>query len=593
MGTPRYFRHAVLSVLTVYLMWSASAGLAQQAPRKVDAALLRRAPAEEWLTVGRDQSETHYSPLKQIDSTNIAKLGLAYASDIDAPQGNIQATPIVANGTIYTSLAWGVITAADARTGKYKWKYDPELPRTGANRPGMCCGAVNRGVAIYNGKIYASLIFGKLVALDAESGKEVWSAQVTDPNTDMTITSAVRIVKGKVIVGTAGAEFGVRGFFAAYDTETGKQAWRFYTVPADPAKGYETPELREAAKTWIGTDWSNVRGGGTVWDGMAYDADADLLYIGTGNGSPWNRQYRSPGGGDNLYLCSILAVKPDTGKLVWYYQTTPGESWDYTSVQALMLADLKINGQTRKVIMQAPKNGFFYVLDRITGKLISAEPYTEVNWAKGIDLKTGRPIENPGVRYENGTTVEIAPGSGGGHNWQPMAFSPITNLVYIPGSVNSRMYHSTPTYAPEKGKQLSGVDMNDFAAGQSPAGARIANKGTFVKAWDPITQTARWSVQQTFSAGLLATGGNLVFVPTGNGTLLALTADKGEKVWESSPMPAGVTTPISYSLDGVQYVSVIAGRGGTGPTRLYTFKLDGTATMPAMPAPQTKGKQAK
>jgi quinohemoprotein ethanol dehydrogenase len=230
------------------------------------------------------------------------------------------------------------------------------------------------------------------------------------------------------------------------------------------------------------------------------------------------------------------------------------------------------------------------VLDRITGKLISAEPYTEVNWAKGIDMKTGRPIENPGVRYENGTTVEIAPGSGGGHNWQPMAFSPITNLVYIPGSVNSRMYHSTESYAPEKGRQLSGVDMNDFAAGQSPAGARISNKGTFVKAWDPITQTARWSVQQTYSAGLLATGGNLVFVPTGNGTLLALSADKGDKVWESGPMPAGITTPISYSLDGVQYVSVIAGRGGNGPTRLYTFKLDGNATMPLMPAPATKGK---
>jgi quinohemoprotein ethanol dehydrogenase len=240
--------------------------------------------------------------------------------------------------------------------------------------------------------------------------------------------------------------------------------------------------------------------------------------------------------------------------------------------------------------MQAPKNGFFYVLDRITGKLISAEPYTEVNWAKGIDLKTGRPIENPGVRYENGTTVEIAPGSGGGHNWQPMAFSPVTNLMYIPGSVNSRMYHSTPTYAPEKGKQLSGVDMNDFGAGVAPAGARISNKGTFVKAWDPVTQTARWSVQQTYSAGLLATAGNLVFVPTGSGTLLALTADKGEKVWESGAMPAGVTTPISYSLDGVQYVTVIAGRGGNGPTRLYTFKLDGNAAMPAMPAPATKGK---
>jgi PQQ-dependent dehydrogenase (methanol/ethanol family) len=285
-----------------------------------------------------------------------------------------------------------------------------------------------------------------------------------------------------------------------------------------------------------------------------------------------------------------LAVKPDTGRLVWHYQTTPGESWDYTSVQNLILADLRINGRDRKVIMQAPKNGFFYVLDRITGELLSAEPYTEVTWARHVDLKTGRPVENPGVRYENGTTVEVAPGSGGGHNWQPMAFSPQTGLVYIPGSVNSRMYHSTPDYVPQKGRQISGVEMNDFAAGVSPAGARITNKGNFVKAWDPVAQKQRWSVQQNFTAGLLATAGNLVFVPSGDGTLVAYSADTGEKVWQSAPMPAGLTTPISYALDGTQYVAVIAGRGGNGPTRLYAFKLDGTATMPALPAPAGKGK---
>jgi len=571
-------------VVLAPILWLTSQAFAQQATRKVDSSQLRRAPAEEWLSYGRDQAETHYSPLKQIDSANIGRLGLAFYTDLEAPQGNIEGTPIMANGTVYTSFAWGVISATDARTGKFKWRWDPEIPRTGANRPGMCCGAVNRGLAIYNGKIYASLIFGRLVALDAETGKEIWSTQTTDPNSDMTITGAVRVVKGKVIVGTAGAEFGVRGYFSAYDAETGKQAWRFYTVPGDPAKGYETPELKEAAKTWIGTDWKNVPGGGTVWDGMAYDPDADLLYIGTGNGSPWNRQFRSPGGGDNLYLCSILAVKPDTGKLVWYFQTTPGESWDFTSVQSMTLADLRINGRTRKVIMQAPKNGFFYVLDRITGEFISGKPYTEVNWASGLDAK-GRPIENPGVRYENGTTVEIAPGSGGGHNWQPMAFSPATGLVYIPGSVNSRMYHSSAEYAPQKGKQLSGVDMNDFAAGVSPAGARISNKGTFVKAWDPVKQEQRWSVAQTYSAGLLATGGNLIFVPGGDGHLVAYTADKGEKVWDST-LIAGISTPISYSLDGQQYVAVIAGRGGNGPTRLYTFVLDGKGTMPpaALPA---------
>ncbi|MEO8096354.1 MAG: PQQ-dependent dehydrogenase, methanol/ethanol family [Acidobacteriota bacterium] len=572
------------------LSWLVTSSVAQPTSRKVDGALLRRAPAEEWLGYGRDQAETHFSPLKQIDATNVARLGLAFAGDTDAPAGNIQATPIVANGVMYTSLPWGVLYAADARTGKFKWRWDPELPRTGPDRPGFCCGAVNRGMAIYNGKVYASLIFGRLVALDAETGKLVWSAQTTDTNTDMTITSAVRIAKGKVIVGTAGAEFNVRGYFSAYDAETGKMAWRFYTTPGDPSKPFEHAELKEAAKTWKGTDWSVVKGGGTVWDGMAYDADADLLYIGTGNGSPWNRQFRSPGGGDNLFLCSILAVKPDTGKLAWYYQTTPGESWDYTSVQSLILADLNIKGRNRKVIMQAPKNGFFYVLDRVTGEFISAEPYSEVTWAKGIDPKTGRPIENPGVRFENGTTVELSPGSGGGHNWQPMAFSPATGLVYIPGANNSRMYHSTPDFVPAKGKQITGVDMNNFAEGLSPAGARITNKGNFLKAWDPITQSARWSVPVAggFSGGVMATAGNLVFAPS-NDKLTAYSADKGEKVWEATLAP-GVATPMTYQLDGKQYIGVVAGRGSTqAPTRFYSFVLDGAAPMPELPKPPAKG----
>jgi quinohemoprotein ethanol dehydrogenase len=553
------------------------------------ALLWAQQPSVNWSGYGNDQAETHFSPLRQVTSENIGRLGLAFAADIDAPQGNIQATPIMIGGTIYTSLAWGVILAADARTGATKWRWDPDIPRNGEGRPNMCCGAVNRGVAFHNGKVFASLINGRLVALNANTGKLEWSTQTTDPATDMTITSAVRIVKNKVIVGTAGAEFGVRGYFSAYDTETGKQAWRFYTVPGDPKKPFEHPELEAASKTWIGTDWSKIPGGGTVWDGMAYDADADLLYIGTGNGSPWNRQFRSPGGGDNLYLSSILAVRPDSGKLAWYFQETPGESWDYTSVQNLILADLTIGGRARKVILHAPKNGFFYVIDRLTGEFLSGQPYTEVNWAKGLDAK-GRPIENPGVRYENGATVEIAPGSGGGHNWHPMAFSPVTGLAYIPGSVNSRMYHSTAEYAPQKGKQLSGVEMNDFAAGKSPDGARISNKGTFVKAWDPVAQKQRWSVPQAFSAGLLATGGNLVFVPGGNGSLIALNAATGEQVW-TAPLVAGISTPMTYSLDGVQYIAAVAGRGGTQPTRLYAFKLDGKAEMPPAPPPTpAKGK---
>ena len=574
MRSPSLLRYGIYGVFSVSLLWTASIGFGQLGARAVDSARLRQAPADEWLSYGRDQAETHFSPLKQIDATNVSRLSLAFTSDTESPAGNLEATPIVANGVVYTSLAWGVLYAADARTGKFKWRWDPEIPRTPEARPSMCCGAVNRGVAIYNGKIFASLINGRLVALDAETGKLVWSEQTTDPSSDMTITSAVRVVKGKVIVGTAGAEFANRGYFSAYDAETGKIAWRFYTVPGDPSKPFEHPELAEAAKTWTG-EWWKAGGGGTVWDGMAYDADADLLYVGTGNGAPWNRMYRSPGGGDNLYLCSILAVKPDTGKLVWHFQTTPGESWDYTSVQSLILADLNIGGSARKVIMQAPKNGFFYVLDRLTGEFISAEPYSEVTWATGVDPKTGRPIEAPGVRYPEGSVV-ISPGSAGGHNWQPMAFSPVTGLVYIPGSNNSRVYTSTPDFVPQKGKQVTGVQMNSFAEGISPAGARITNKGNFLKAWDPIAQKARWIVPQMGGfSGVLATAGNLVFAAS-DGRLTAFSADKGEKLWDG-PVAPGASTPITYSLDGKQYVGVLAGRGSAqAPSKFYSFALDGT-----------------
>jgi len=575
MRSPSLLRYGIYGVFSVSLLWAASIGFGQSGARAVDSARLRQAPADEWLSYGRDQAETHFSPLRQIDATNVSRLSLAFTSDTESSAGNLEATPIVANGVVYTSLAWGELYAADARTGR---RWDPEIPRTPEARPSMCCGAVNRGVAIYNGKIFASLINGRLVALDAETGKLVWSEQTTDPSSDMTITSAVRVVKGKVIVGTAGAEFANRGYFSAYDAETGKIAWRFYTVPGDPSKPFEHPELAEAAKTWTG-EWWKAGGGGTVWDGMAYDADADLLYVGTGNGAPWNRMYRSPGGGDNLYLCSILAVKPDTGKLVWHFQTTPGESWDYTSVQSLILADLNIGGRARKVIMQAPKNGFFYVLDRLTGEFISAEPYSEVTWATGVDPKTGRPIEAPGVRYPEGSVV-ISPGSAGGHNWQPMAFSPVTGLVYIPGSNNSRVYTSTPDFVPQKGKQVTGVQMNSFAEGISPAGARITNKGNFLKAWDPIAQKARWIVPQMGGfSGVLATAGNLVFAAS-DGRLTAFSADKGEKLWEG-PVAPGASTPITYSLDGKQYVGVLAGRGSAqAPSKFYSFALDGNTPTP-------------
>lgn len=369
----------------------------------------------EWLTHGRDYAETRFSPLNSIHAGNVKRLGLAWSFDTETTRG-LEATPLIASGILYSTASWSIVFALDARTGKLRWRWDPEVARSYGQR--ACCDVVNRGVALYEGRIFASVLDGRLAALDAASGKLLWQVQTTDPSQPYTITGAPRVVKGKVIIGNGGAEYGVRGYVSAYDAATGKLAWRFYTVPGDPSKSFESPAMERAAKTWKG-EWWKIGGGGTVWDAFAYDPSADLLYVGTGNGSPWDRNLRSPGGGDNLYLSSILALRPDTGELVWHYQTTPGDSWDYTAVQQMILTDLNIGGKRREVLMQAPKNGFFYVLDRRTGELLSADPFVKVTWAKGIDMATGRPVENPDARYEKGVQL-LWPGPLGGHNWQSM-----------------------------------------------------------------------------------------------------------------------------------------------------------------------------
>lgn len=386
-----------LRFLLLLAMFAAACTSSRQ-PRAVDDAALRDAAksSEEWLTTGRDYAETHYSPLAQIDASNVGRLGVAWTFDTGSFRG-LEATPLVSDGVLYATTSWSVVFALDARTGALRWRWDPQVDRAQGKR--ACCDVVNRGVALYQGKVYVGVLDGRLAALDARDGKVLWQVQTTDENEAYTITGAPRVVKGKVIIGNGGAELGVRGYVSAYDADTGQMAWRFYTVPGDPAKPFENPAMESAAKTWTG-EWWKFGGGGTVWDGMAYDPDADLLYVGTGNGSPWNRDVRSPGGGDNLYLSSILALRPDTGALAWHYQTTPGDSWDYTAVQPLLLADLTIEGRARKVILQAPKNGFFYVLDRVTGELISAEPFSRVTWASHVDKQTGRPVEAPGARYE-------------------------------------------------------------------------------------------------------------------------------------------------------------------------------------------------
>jgi quinohemoprotein ethanol dehydrogenase len=557
--------------------------LAQQsAPVVTTGALLNAAGnGTEWLSYGHDYAETHFSPLSQITTRNVKRLSLAWSTVTEAPQGTVEATPLMHNGVLYFSLPWNVMAAVDARTGQTKWRWDPEVAHD--HIQGLCCGPVNRGMAIYNGRVYAGLLDGRVVALDQETGKPIWSTQDTVPGGDTILTSAVRIVKGKVIVGSSGAEQAVRGYFSAYDVDTGKRVWRFYTVPGDPSKPFEHPELEMAAKTWNG-EWWKWGGGGTVWDAMAYDPDADILYVGTGNGGPWNQNIRSPQGGDNLFLASIIAVKPDTGKMVWYFQEVPGETWDFTATQPMILADLTIDGQARKVLMHAPKNGYFYVLDRISGKFISGKPFVKrMTWSMGLD-KNGRPIEAPGARYTT-NSIKIWPGAAGAHNWQPMSYSPITGLVYLPGNENSATYSPIPAaeFKFTPGRTNTGVAFG--GRGEIPETAYAVTQpevtGRFLVAWDPVKQQERW--RNVFGAGgpgggTMATAGGLVFM--GNS---AFDAETGEKLWEEPMLGDRPVSWISYMLDGKQYVSLLA--RSSPNNRLFTFTLDGGAAMPPVPPP--------
>ena len=437
---------------------------ASQAPYPDDQSLLQ-APAEEWLTYGRDHAGTHFSPVDQINVGNVDQLGLAWSYDLGAYPGQLEGTPLVANGTLYGTLTWSVVYAVDARTGEEKWRWDPLIPQQQyvtdsrgirhRRGPSLCCGPVNRGVALYEGKVYVGLLDGRLVALDADTGEEIWTVAVTSPQDDYSITGAPRVINGMVITGNSGSEFGVRGFVSAYDADTGESIWRTYTVPGDPSKPFESEALARAAETWYGS-WWRFGGGGTVWDGMAYDPELDLLYFGVGNGAPWPRDIRSPGGGDNLYLASIMAVRPSTGEYVWHYQTSPGDDWDYAATQPLILADLVIDGRERKVIMQAPKNGFFYVIDRVSGEFISGKPFAEVTWATAIDSETGRPIETPSARYGI-EGAQLSPGSDGAHNWHSTSWNPETGLVYLPGQETSRWYSVDPDFALQLGQPAFGM----------------------------------------------------------------------------------------------------------------------------------------
>lgn len=550
-----------------------------------------------WPGVGRTFEEQRFSPLRQIDDANVNRLGLAWVYDMGTKQGG-SATPVVVDGVMYVTGPWSIVYALDARTGEQLWRYDPRVDREDGAQ--SCCGVINRGVAVYRDKVYVGVFDGRLVALDRRSGGPVWEVNTNeDDQAPRTITGAPRVANGRVIIGHGGAEFGVRGYVTAYDADNGEQLWRFYTVPGNPDDGFENDAMARAAATWTG-EWWTQGGGGTVWDSMIYDPTTDVLYLGTGNGSPWNRRVRSPQGGDNLYLSSIVAVNARTGDYLWHYQTTPGDSWDYTATQPLMLASLEITGETREVIMQAPKNGFFYVLDRHTGELLAADTFTKVTWASHVDMTTGRPVETANARYEDGPQLAF-PSPFGGHNWHPMSYNPHTGLVYLPHQQVPWVYSDDEQYQAKPGAVFNlGLKWPDFPEDPELLQQVLPMiKGSLI-AWDPVTRQKVWEAEYPtiWNGGTVTTAGNLVFQGTPTGQLYAYRADTGEQVWQYDVGVGIVAAPAVYAIDGEQYLSVLTGVGGAlariaGPfasaynarhdNRVYTFKLGGTATNPPLP----------
>ncbi len=564
----------------------------------VSQATILAADSSGWVTHGGTYAEQRHSPLAKVNSDNVSDLGLAWSYDLDSSRG-IETTPIIHDGIMYATSTWNIVHAIDARTGDAIWSFDPDVDKAQAAKG--CCDAVNRGVAIWGDRVYTATIDGRLIALDAKTGDVAWDIQTVDKTYPYTITGAPRIIKGKVIIGNGGAELGVRGYFSAYDADSGDMLWRFYTVPGNPADGFENDTMKMAAETWTGEYWK-AGGGGTAWDSMAYDPDLDLLYVGVGNGAPWNHAIRSPEGGDNLFLSSIVAVKPDTGEYVWHYQTTPAETWDYTATQHMILADLDIDGTTRQVIMQAPKNGFFYVLDRATGEFISANNFVPINWATHVDPATGRPVENPDARYSGKAPHLQLPGPLGAHNWHPMAFSPDTGLVYIPAQEAPWIYGDKADYTQRDNTWNTGTDFDLAVLPTDKAMFRALRsmvKGRLL-AWDPVKQEEAWAFEHNgaWNGGILSTGGNLVFQGTADAHFAAYDAATGEQKWKFFTQTGIAAAPVTYELDGEQYVAVASGWGGAfvlgfggvlpsgsdyNSGRVLVFKLGADGTLPAAP----------
>lgn len=573
----------------------------------------------QWLTGGHDAAETYYSPLDQINDKNVTSLGYAWSYDLKTTLG-IESTPVVVGGTLYASAPWGMVHAVDARSGKELWQFDPKNDAAIVRK--VCCGIVNRGLAVAQGRVFIASLDGRLFALDAKSGAVLWKADtLVDHARGYTVTGSPYVAGGVVVIGNSGAELDARGYVSAYDLTTGRLAWRFFTVPAGPTGPFENPELEVAARTWDPHSRWDVGLGGTVWDGMAYDPTLDLLYVGVGNSALYPRKVRSPAGGDNLYVSSILALHSKTGRMVWHYQTTPGDQWDYTATQKMILADLTIGGRERHTLLQAPKNGFFYVLDRATGELLSAKPYVPVNWASGIDLKTGRPIELPQADYSNAPKL-VFPSPAGGHNWQPMAFNPAAGLVFIPALESSAVFwipSEAFTYVKGGANQYTVYAFPAQNAGDwglESASAKhlpplsALSRGQpdttirgFLRAWDPVKQRVAWQVDTSDQwvsqmnalwngGGVMTTGGNLVFQGRSTGYLHAYAASTGRQLASVNVGTSIMAAPMTYQLDGVQYVVVMAGYGGAlggahpvgtaaqrygNASRIVAFKLGGGA----------------
>jgi quinohemoprotein ethanol dehydrogenase len=523
-----------------------------------DAAAPATAADVDWPLTGRDYAEQRFSPLTQIDKSNVGTLGLAWQEDLDSTRG-IEATPIMVNGTLYVTSTWSRVLAFDAVTGAKKWTYDPQVPRGIARL--FCCDVVNRGVAVADGKVFVGTLDGRLVALDAQSGAPVWSVDtVADKSKPYSITGAPRVVKNTVLIGNGGADRGVRGYLTAYDSGTGRELWRFWVVPKGPGAPPENDDVARALETWPNDDvWTDV-GGGTPWDAMAYDPELDLIFVGTGNGGSWKRR-RPDDRTDNLYVSSIVALHASTGRVAWHYQTTPGDHWDYTATNSIILADMTVDGAPRKVLFQAPKNGFFYLLDRVTGELLGADKYGAANWASHVDLQTGRPVLTPQADFTHGEDQLIWPNPNGAHDWHSMSFSPQTGLAYIPAFDVPWVYSTKPGF-----RYFYDIGVPPDELARMTAGQPAMEKGGFLRAWDVANRRLEWEVKlpSTWNGGTLATAAGLVFQGAGDGFFSAYDAATGERLLHLFTGTSIMAAPITYSLGGKQYVAVAAGYGGSG-----------------------------